>query len=233
VKKITNLLFTGIILCCACSKKQTPNPVKTAFKITVKPSISFDVTSTWPQILGGEALITFTPVNADTLSVAADSLNLTNVGTFSKQVFAGTYNVTLNTKSKAITDTFIRFTSSVTQLAITQDQAISFPATTNDGVITINKTAIDTTVAPTFTVAGQATAVNFGKAANGYYFIYVDGNTTGRISFVDATTGYTYLKDITIAAMSQYDLSPVINKTDVIVRLSPFKPAAAIKKNNL
>ncbi|HEY8783188.1 MAG TPA: hypothetical protein VIM16_16295 [Mucilaginibacter sp.] len=231
MRKILLILFAGVILYSSCSKQHMLSPVKGSFKITVRPTIADIANSTWQQVLGGEAIIAFNPLSADTLSAVRDSLSLANVAGYSKQVFAGTYNITLNTESKAVADTFIRFNSAINTLTINQDQAISFPATTNDGVVTISKSLIDTTVVPTFTPAGSATVLKFGKAYNDY-FIYVTGNTTGRISFVEATTGYTYLHDLTVSAMNQYDLSPIINPTGVFVRLHPFQPKAN-NKNNL
>ncbi len=232
VRKLLTIFCIGIILYSACSKQRPVSPVKNSFKISINPGISYGATSTWQQVVGGEGIITFTPSNTDTLSAVSDSLSLANVASYNKQVFAGTYSIGLKTKSTAIADTFIRFNAVVNNLLINQDQAISFQATTADGVITINKSLIDTTVIPTFTPAGSASPSIFGKA-KGYYFVYVSGNTTGRITFVDATTSYTYLKDLTVNAMAQYDLSPVINKTDVVVRSHSFQPKAYIKKTNL
>jgi hypothetical protein len=233
VRKILSILCaTAMLLYSSCTKENSPALVKTSFKITIKPSTAAIINSTWQQVIGGEALITFTPVNNDSLTISTntDSLNLKNVAVYSKQLFAGTYNVALNTESKAVADTFIRFSSQVPNLAIKQDQAITFPATTNDGVITISKSLIDSTTVPTFIPAGASTALKLGKA-NGYYFIYVSDTVTGRIVFTELTSGYTYMKDITVSAMNQYDLMPVLNTTSITVHLHAFNPNANIKSN--
>lgn len=165
--------------------------------------------------------------NSDTLSASSveDSLNLKNIGTYSKQLIPGTYDITLATKSTAVVDTFIRFNAGVKSIAVNKDQAISLTAATTDGVITISKDQIDPTIVPTFAPSGSATAYNFGLA-NGYYFIYVKGAVSGRITFTEATTGDLYLKDLTVTAMNQYDISAILNTVSVHSR--PF-----YLKNNL
>ena len=224
MKKLLPVLCAVIILYSGCSKDHADIPAKKTFKISFKLTAASTANSSWQQILGGEALINFTPVNNDTVNASSvkDSLNLQNISTYVRSVFAGTYNISLNTESTAVADTFIRFTSQADSVAINKDLTINFPAVTNDGVITIDKKLTDTTVVPTFIPSGSTKALNFGKA-NGYYFIYVSGNTTGTISFVEATSGYTYMKQLTIAAMNQYDLSPILNSTSLRVRQNMFR----------
>ena len=224
MKKLLPVLCAVILLYSGCSKDRANIPAKKTFKINFKLTAASTANSGWQQVLGGEALINFTPVNNDTVNASAvkDSLNLKNVNTYIRSIFAGTYNVSLNTESTSVADAFIRFTSQVDSVTINKDLTISFPAVTNDGVITIDKKLTDTTVVPTFIPSGSTKALNFGNA-NGYYFIYVSGNTTGTISFVEATSGYTYMKQLTVAAMNQYDLSPILNSTALRVRQNMFR----------
>lgn len=232
MKKLLPGLCAVIFLYTGCSKDYVAAPAKSTFKINFKLTAASIANSTWQQVLGGEALINFKPVNNDTVTVSAvkDSLNLQNANTYVRSVFAGTYNVSLNTKSTAVADTFIRFTSQADSIAINKDQTINFPAVTTDGVITIDKKLADTTVVPTFISSGTTKALNFGNA-NGYYFIYVTGNTTGTISFVEASSGYTYMKQLTITAMNQYDLSPILNTSSLGVRRHPFNILINTKLN--
>lgn len=228
MRKIFFILFAATILYSSCSKDHFVNPSKkNLFKVSILPPVDAIPNSTWQQVLGGEAIVQYAVQNSDTLSASSveDSLNLKNIGTYSKQLIPGTYDITLATKSTAVVDTFIRFNAGVKSIAVNKDQAISLTAVTTDGVITISKDQIDPTIVPTFTPSGSATSYNFGLA-NGYYFIYVKGAVSGRITFTEATTGDLYLKDITVTAMNQYDISAILNTVSVHSR--PF-----YLKNNL
>lgn len=212
MKKILPLFFAVIAIASGCSKEQSIAPVKNnLFKISLATTFS-NATTTWQQVLGGKATIIFTAAGSDTLTISPikDSLDLKNITAYTKQIVAATYNITLNTTSTAAADTFIRFNASVNNLVFNQAQTVSLAATTNDGVITISKSIIGTNAAPTFTPAGGTAAYNFGLA-NGYYFIYVKGAVTGRISFTETTSGDLFLKDLTVDALNQYDISAVLN----------------------
>jgi hypothetical protein len=231
VRKILSILFATAALCVSCSKEHSVKPSNNnVFKVSIIPSVDAITNSTWQQVLGGEALINFTFANTDTLSALPikDSLNLKNAASYNKQVLAGTYNITLKTESTAVADTFIRFNAQVNNLFINKDQAINFAATTTDGVITISKSMIDTLTVPTFTPTGTSTALNFGSA-NGYYFIYVADATAGRITFTESTSAYQYMKDLTVSALNQYDLSPILNTTSIAVHLHHFNLKANIQ----
>lgn len=232
MKKLLPGLCAVILLYSGCSKDHAAIPAKNSFKITAKLTAASIANSNWQQVLGGEAFINFTPINNDTVnaSTVKDSLDLKKVSTYVRKVFAGTYNVNLNTESMAVADIFIRFTSQADSVDINKDQTINFSAVTNDGVITIDKKLTDTTVVPTFIPAGTTEAINFGNA-NGCYFIYVTGNTTGTVSFVEAASGYTYMKQLTITAMNQYDLSPILNSTSLRVRRNMFRLFINTKNN--
>ncbi|MDN3549293.1 hypothetical protein [Mucilaginibacter aquaedulcis] len=192
----------------SCSKNHIDKPVNnTLFHVSLSPVIKTanDVTPT--QILGGKALLTFTSVKNDSLSISElkDTVVLSNA-LLSKQVSSGTYNITLQTISTAPVDTFIRFNAQVKDLAVHQDQTISLNANTSDGVITINKNAISTSIPPTFILSGSAQPFNLGSNGN-YYYIYVKGSVTGKITFYDAANN-VYMKYITVDAMTQYDILP-------------------------
>jgi hypothetical protein len=231
VKKYIFILLAATIVYGSCSKSRIVSPVRNkSFKVTVTPDVSNIANSTWQQVLGGEAIIQFTAENSDTLSASpvSDSLNLKNISAYSKQLVAGTYDITLATESTAVADTFIRFNALINGVAINKDQTISMNAATTDGVITISKSLIDTATTPTFTPTGTTTPYNFGLA-NGYYFMYVKDAGSGRITFNEATSGDLYLKDITVSALNQYDISVILNASDVIVHLFPFRLKTNLK----
>jgi len=224
MRKTLFFLCVATVLYSSCTKDRAVNPPKNSlFKVSLAPNVSDDANSTWQQVLGGEAKIQFTALSSDTLtaSTVTDSLDLTNIGAYSHQLVAGAYNIALATESTAIADTFIRFNAVANNFLINKDQAISLNATTADGVITIGKSQVDTTITPTFTPTGTTTALNFGLA-NGYYFIYVKGTASGEITFTEATTGDLYLYDITVSALNQYDILAILNTNNVSVHRHLF-----------
>jgi hypothetical protein len=212
------------ILYTSCAKDQTLNPVKNnLFKISLTTPFANNANSAWKQILGGEAIIQFYALPSDTLtaSVIKDSLDLKNIAIYNKQLTAGNYNITLNTKSTAVADTFIRFNAQANAMKVNKDMSINLTATSSDGVITISKNQISNLERPTFTPTGTSTVYQFGLA-NGYYFIYVKDAVNGRIKFIEATTGDLYLKDITISATNQYDISAILHSTAISIRSNHF-----------
>jgi hypothetical protein len=231
MRKILLFFCASVILYSSCSKDHAVTPAKNnLLKITLLPNVNDAANGTWQQVLGGEAQIQFVALSSDTLSASSikDSIKLASINTYSKQLVAGAYNITLATESTAVADTFIRFSAQAKNLTINKDQAISLNATTTDGVITISKSQVDTTVMPTFTPAGATMALKFGLA-NDYYFIYVKDTTTGRITFTAATTGDLYLDDITVSAMNQYDITAVLNTNNVSVNRHLFHLKSIVK----
>lgn len=231
MKKQLFALFAVALIYSSCTKDHSINPTKNnSFKISFASTLSAAAVNNWEQVLGGEASAQFTPKNSDSLSLSAvkDDVDLKNIASYSYELIGGTYDISINTKSTAAADTFIRFTSVVKDFAVNKDQTITLPATTNDGVITISKSIIDTTVMPTFTPAGTGVAQNLGLA-NGYYFIYVKGATSGRLTFTEVTSGNLYLKDLKVTANNQYDISAKLNSLGAIVIHSyPFHLKTAV-----
>jgi hypothetical protein len=229
VKKIITAFFASVIICSSCSKNHTEIPANPkTFNVSFKLAVSAVVSSTWQQVLGGKASIAFTAKNADTLTVSSltDSLDLSKVSTYNKPVIAGTYDVSLKTKSTAVADTFIRFNALAQNVVINKDVAINMPATTTDGVITISKKLIDSTTVPTFIPAGTNTTYNLG-VANDYYFIYVAGSKGGKVTFTEASSGDLFIANVTVAANNQYNLTAIVTKTGSVV-----KHTYAFKSNN-
>jgi hypothetical protein len=215
MRKTIFVLIIAIIYS-SCSKDHSVNPVK---KNSFNVSFSIDAaSSTWQQVLGGQANLSFTAKGNDTLTASSltDSLDLKNIGAYSKQVIAGTYDIALKTKSTAVADTFIRFTSQAKNVVIDKAVAISLAATTTDGVITISKKLVDSTTVPTFTATESGKVYNFG-VANEYYFIYVTGSKGGKITFTEATTGDLFIENLTVSALNQYDLTATLTKTGAVV----------------
>lgn len=211
IKSLVAILAV-VIIYNSCSKDHTVKPTaKNTFKVSVAPVVNSTVNSSWQQVLGGKANLTFAPVNSDSLILSAvkDSFNISTISSYNKPLIAGTYSITLQTQSKAVADTFIRFSAQAKNILINKDQAVSLGAVTSDGVVTIKKDFIDSLSVPTFVADGSTAVQNFGLA-NGYYYIYVKGSASGKVTFTETTTGFDYIKQLTVSALNQYDLSPII-----------------------
>jgi hypothetical protein len=212
------MLFAG------CSKDHSASPFKNnLFKVSITKPFATEPNGTWAQVLGGEAAIQFNAIASDSLTATAinDSINLNNIAAYKKQLIAGNYNISLQTKSIAVADTFIRFSAQANAVLINKDMPISLTGTSSDGVITISKKQVINSKRPTFTPAGTNNAYQFGLA-NGYYFIYVKNAITGRVIFTEPSTGDSYLKDISVSAMNQYDISAILHTTSISVRSNHF-----------
>ena len=89
-----------------------------------------------------------------------------------------------------------------------------------DGVITIKKSYLDTTVMPTFAPTGVAAANLY--SANGYAYLYVKGGTSGKLTFT-GSEGDIYKANITVTTRGQSDVSPETNsKGHVVIQSYPF-----------
>ncbi|WCT10972.1 hypothetical protein [Mucilaginibacter jinjuensis] len=213
------LLCVAVLLLGSCAKDHTVNPVnsKPSFKLSFAPVVNGIPNTPWKQVLGGKGLITFAFIANDTVTASTikDSVSLKDISTYKHDVLAGAYNITLGTVSAAVADTFIRFNAQAQNITINKDQAISLPATTTDGVITISKSLIKAGTTPTFTDAKTAVVYKLGLA-NDYYFLYAKDATAGRLSFTETTSGDVFLKDLTLAALNWYDVSAVLNKTSSV-----------------
>ncbi len=212
MKKSLAVFLGVVIMYYSCSKDNSVRTTaKNTYKVSVAPVVSSTVNSSWQQVLGGKAALTFAPVNADSLTLSGvnDSLNLNTISIYNKHVIAVTLNLTLQTQSKAVADTFIRFSAQAKNIVINKDQTLSLAATTFDGVVTIKRDFVDSLTVPTYVVDGSTDVQNFGLA-NGYYYIYVKGSASGKVTFTETTTGLDYIKVLTVSALNQYDLSPII-----------------------
>jgi hypothetical protein len=224
MKRTILVLLATALIYGSCTKDHSVVPAKNhTFRISFKTALDAIADTTWQQVFGGQGIIQFTTINSDTSNVSSikDSLDLKNIGSYSKQLVANTYDISLVHQSTAIVDTFIRFSAQAKGVLIAQDQVVSLDATATDGVITINKDIVNPSIVPTFTPAGSNTAYNFALA-NGRYYIYVQGAASGRVNFTAAATGDLYLEDITVDAMNQYDLSAILNTASVTVRTHLF-----------
>ena len=206
--------FSLVILLAGCSKKELVNPSQEIrqFKVSFVPGVAKTFDANWQQVLGGKATIEFSAKASDTLTASSlrDTIELKTLKSYTKQMAAGKYDITLKTESTAAADTFIRFDAEVKDFHVKADGAIGLSAITTDGVITISQTLIQAGSRPTFIPAGSTSILNFGLA-NGHYFIYVKGGESGKITFTEATTGDEFMKNLPVVALTRYNLLPVLS----------------------
>jgi len=233
VKKTLILLCAIAITYCSCTKDRLL-PKHNSFKISIKTNVNdveANVPGAWTQVLGGSAQITFTKKNSDSVTVSplTNTIDLANLTSLNWTLIGGAYDIELHTTDNAFAAHFIRFRASAKNVPVETDGPIAIPAVTTDGVITINKNAVDTTFVPTFKPEGGNTT-NFSKA-NGYYFLYVQGFVSGKLTFTEATTGDVYMKNLEVVAGNQYDISAKLNSTNgIVINSIPFHLKASVLK---
>lgn len=233
MKKTLILLCAIAFTYCSCTKDRLL-PKQNSFKVSIKTNINdveANVPESWTQVFGGSAQITFTKKNSDSVTVtpSVNTIDLTNLSTYSWNLIGGTYDVEMHTTDNGPAATFIRFRASAKSVSIEADGPIAIPAVTTDGVITIAKSVVDTTVVPTFKPEFGNTT-NFSKA-NGYYFLYVQGFVTGKLTFTEATTGDVFMKSFEVVAGNQYDISAKLNSTKgIVINSMPFHLKASVLK---
>ncbi len=225
MKKYLYIIFPAILFIFSrCSKDHTTNPV-----VPVLPSVSFQsinypsfINSSWTNVLGGTVAIEFDLLNSSNTvtSTFKDSTALNNISAYSKILSAGTYNIYVASKSTAVADTFVRFNAQIKSLSISNKQALSLTATTNDGLITIGQSFVQSGTVPSFKSDSAATPYKFGYT-NGFYYLYVKGGTKGTVSFT--TKGnQTVTKSLSIVTLNQYNLALQTNNGTLQVVFAPF-----------
>ncbi|WP_295791847.1 hypothetical protein [Mucilaginibacter sp.] len=216
----------------SCSKEHI-SIQKSSYNISIKAvgnDAATDSSSSWAQVLGGNATITFDakyPSDTMTVSSVTHTIDLGKLSTYQWKLFAGKYDITLATADDAVVSPYVRFSASKTGVDINTDGVIGMDVDASDGVITIKRTLLDTTVSPTFKPTGAAVA-NLSNA-NGYAYLYVKGSTSGQLVFT-STEGDVYKADITVVAKSQFDASLKTNsKGQVVIQSYPFHPKTNVQ----
>jgi len=216
----------------SCSKEHISLP-KASYNISIKAignDAATESSSSWEQVLGGNATITFDakyPSDTMTVSSITHTIDLGKLSTYQWKLFPGKYDITLATADDAVVSNYVRFSASNTGVNINTDGVIGMDVDASDGVITIKRTLLDTTVSPTFKPAGAAVA-NLSNA-NGYAYLYVKGSTSGQLVFTSAE-GDVYKADITVVAKSQFDASLKTNsKGQVVIQSYPFHPKTNVQ----
>lgn len=226
MKKFLLPLFAGLLLLNSCkkdSKDTPPNNDIPQLSIQNVNCPSF-VNSTWVNVFGGKGLLRFDLLNSNNTvsSTVKDSIDLTQLGTYTKDLIKGTYNIYLSSKNQtSVADTFIRFNAQITGLALAQKQATSLTGTTNDALITINRNLVAANSIPSFKADSVTSPFNFALI-NGYYFLYVKGGTAGAVTFNDSATGQTITKKLSTVTLNQYNLGVQHNNGTLQVIFTPF-----------
>jgi hypothetical protein len=210
--------------CSTTDKKQDP-VVPITPEITIQ-NITYPTftNSTWTNVVGGSVIIQIdnTDAGGGVLSTTKDSTDVTNIVSYDKIVKKGTYNITLTSKSQsAVADTFIRFNAQLKGYNVDSKQAVSFTATTNDGLITISQGFIQANMTPIFKAQADGKEFKMG-IKNGFYYLYVQNGVKGDIIFKEATTGQSVSKTLTIAALNQNNVVVTTLSGTLQVVFAPF-----------
>jgi hypothetical protein len=189
-------------------------------------SISYPsfVSSTWNNVLGGNVSLEFDLLNTNdsVSSKVMDSTALKNISAYNKILTKGTYNIYISSKNQTIVaDTFIRFNAQIKSYSLAAQQALSLTATTNDGLITIAQSFVQSNTVPTFKADLGSTVYKLGLI-NGFYYLYVKGGTSGAITFTSKAGNQTITKSLSIATLNQYNLAVQTNKGLLQVVFAPF-----------
>ncbi|WP_413666911.1 hypothetical protein ACEN9X_20560 [Mucilaginibacter sp. Mucisp86] len=227
MKKYLLPLFAGLTLILNSCKKSQDN----APQNVDEPQISIQsvncpsfVNSTWVNVFGGKGLFKFELLNSNNTvsSTVKDSIDLTQLSTYTKDLPKGTYNIYLSSKNQtSVADTFIRFNAQITRLTLAQKQTASLTGTTNDALITINKNLVAANNTPSFKADSITSPFKFALI-NGYYYLYVKGGIAGAVTFSDNATGQTVTKRLSTITLNQYNLGVQHNNGTLQVIFTPF-----------
>lgn len=223
------LIFLTLAIFCllnACKKDDNKGtePVVVA-GVTIQ-SVSYPAiaNSTWINVTGGTASLRFDLLGADSkvTSSLTDSVRLNKVTGFDKTLSEGTYNIYVSSKNEsAAADTFIRFNAQVKSYQVKSKQALSFEASSADGLITIGKSFVQDNTFPVFRSDTGTRNYKFGLI-NGFYYLYVKGGIKGTVSF-NAKAGQTFTKQLNISSLTQYNLALQGNNASLQVVFEAFK----------
>ena len=227
MKRYLSYIPVLLLILSGCSPSdKKPDPV-----IPVTPEITIQnitypafTNSTWTNVVGGSVIIQIdnTDAGGTVLSTTKDSTDVATIVSYSKVVKKGTYNITLTSKNQtAVADTFIRFNAKLTGYSVENKQAVSFIATTTDGLITISQGFIQPNLTPVFKAQADGKEYKMG-IKNGFYYLYVKDGAKGDIIFKEATTGQSVTKNLTIAALSQYNVAVTTLSGALQVTFAPF-----------
>ncbi|WP_426671606.1 hypothetical protein ACPPVU_10245 [Mucilaginibacter sp. McL0603] len=209
-----------------CKKDVTNNVTVPIVPSVTVQSVNYPsfANSPWSNVAGGTVLFKFDLLNASNAVVSSykDSIDVKNIGNYDKTLDKGTYNIYLSSKDQtSVADTFIRFNAKVSAYSVTDKQALSFTATTTDGLITIGQSFVQSNTVPTFKSDSNSTVYKFGLI-NGFYYLYVKGGTKGAITFTSKGGNQVITKSLSVVTLNQYNLEVQTNRGSLQVVFSPF-----------
>ncbi|HEX8377122.1 MAG TPA: hypothetical protein VF602_04845 [Pedobacter sp.] len=209
----------------ACQKDDKNDTPALIPEITIdKVTYSSFSNSTWNHVAGGMASIKIDLLNAGggITSSTLDSVDLKNIPSYKKVLEKGRYDVTLASKNGSrLADTFVMFNAKLEALSVENKQAVSFTATTTNGLITIAKSLIKDNTVPVFKADTDGKEYKLGFI-NGFYYLYTKDGVKGTLSFSSKTTGQNIHKGLSIAGQNHYNLGLVTANGSLEVVFAPF-----------
>jgi hypothetical protein len=209
----------------ACQKDDKDDTPALIPEITIdKLTYSSFSNSTWNHVAGGMASIKIDLLNArgSITSSTLDSVDLKNMPSYKKVLGKGNYDITIASKNEnRLADTFITFNAKLQALSVENKQAVSFTATSTNGLITIAKSLIKDNTVPVFKADTDGKEYKLGFI-NGFYYLYTKDGVKGTLSFSSKTTGQNIHKGLSIAGQNHYNLGLVTANGSLEVVFAPF-----------
>jgi hypothetical protein len=225
-------LYLSVIIaaCLLNSCAKSPASKEDTKPVTVTPQIAIHSLmlpnfsgSIWTPAMVGNVRLELDQVNSkdSVLSMIQDSASFANFSLYQKIVPKGTYNITYSSGTTAAADTFMRFSGQLKGLVVDKKQTLDLTASSNDGVITIDKNFIANGTVPAFKPDSGTKTYKLGLS-NGFYYLYVKGGVKGNINFVAKATGQTVGKQLSVKALNQLNMAVVNNKGSLQIIFVPF-----------
>ncbi|MDR6940706.1 hypothetical protein [Mucilaginibacter pocheonensis] len=206
-----------------CTKENSGKTVSDATGVSVQ-SISFPKfsNSSWNNVIGNTLLqFDLLGQNNTATSTIKDSVESNHLSGYYKSLAKGTYDIYISSKNlNSAADTFIRFNAQLKSYNVSTKQDLLLKVTSDDGLITIDQNLVHDNTIPIFKPETNIKAFKFGLI-NGFYYLYVKGGVKGSISFI-SKSNQTFTKNLSIAALTQYNVALQINNGSLQITFVPF-----------
>ncbi|QMU64100.1 MAG: hypothetical protein GKR88_07220 [Flavobacteriaceae bacterium] len=177
----------------------------------------------WNHIFGGSSTLTF--INTSTVN-SIDSTFTIDMADFAtngltKTFINGQYDVSLSMGENTPVPYVPVYASE--SFTLSDDMTLVLTANTTYGMVLLDPYLIDNSVTPTFTVDGTDYDFSLDQA-QGFYYLYIPGGTTGDIEIKESLFGQTLTNEVSITTttINALKLVPVTSDVNVSLTLVPF-----------
>jgi|GEM_PF-1310897 len=182
------------------------------------------IISSWPNVFSGNAYVQYSSRTVG-IGIIKDTISILNTTNYKRNLINDTYDISLSiSPTTHLADTFIRFSAIDTGYVINKSGPINFQGITSDAVITMATSTVASGSKPTFNIGTGTSTQKFQfGTSNGYYFLYVKGNTNGTLSLT-VPSGQNLNRTLTVTPNVQYNA--VVSQTSIIgplaITFAPF-----------